>query len=294
MSPLVGLLSFLVLLAGWPGPVIAALVVFSSRGWEKLAALVILGLLTVVPSMMFPPVNDDAFGFGAAAKGIYWISSLLGLLVGLVIRASRPGLVRIDAESQQPSSPAVLAKSPNIVFALFLAACLPGLALYFGWFGGRSGDSLVAALATIIVGLAVLSAGNGIRTRRWLGGAFGIFCLASIVLWSALSAYAHQTGQHAFESARTMANGAPYCLESRRRELSKPWDMTVLNMRIRPSGPFNLEYHAQLVVNRDGTLERYHWSHRYGAFHGNGKVFDTSQCLRKFGSDEKIERRKAR
>jgi hypothetical protein len=92
--------------------------------------------------------------------------------------------------------------------------------------------------------------------------------------------------------AREIAGGAPFCIESSSGIVSQFWDMTILNMRIRQRTAFNSDYHGQLVVQRNGELERYHWSYRWSEFHGNGNVFSNDRCLRAFNSSNEIERRK--
>lgn len=236
---------------------------------------------------MFAQSDDDRFGLVGLGQAIFWICNVSGLVAGLVFKLRRPAI-----REPGPLGVSEGLRDPDIVFAVLLASLPPAFAFYFAWFGGMGGATLRTSLIVLIASAIGVFVVNGLKTGRWLGGA-GVFGLVSTIAWAGLTAYAYQTGLQAQASARLMANGSPYCVESRLHALSTPWDMTILNMRIRPSSPFNTTFHAQLIINRDGRFERYHWSHRSGVFNGNGRAFDESFCLRKFGTSADIERRKA-
>jgi hypothetical protein len=180
-----------------------------------------------------------------------------------------------------------------VVFALALAFTLPLLPLFFGWFSGISGYQLFSCLGIAIVVAIIACLRLSYRTHDGQPSATKIFMGASAIAWFALSAYAVHTGMVVEQTAREVAAGAPYCQENEGRKLSNALDMTVLNMRRLKDFGFNTEFHGQLVVDRNGMLERYHWSHRAQDFHGNGRVFSQSICLREFNGNAEAELRQS-
>ena len=183
-------------------------------------------------------------------------------------------------------------QSHDVLFALLLAAALPLYPLYYCWFSGAPGIILFPLLGGIVI---VAGYGFFRAPRRHATGPFNVlkfFFGASALAWLSLAAFALYTGSVVEARAREVAAGAPYCQESGMRKLSNFWDMTILNMRRLRQSDFTTEYASQLVVNRNGALERYHWSHRSQDFYGNGRVYSESICLREFHSNTEAERRR--
>jgi len=287
-------LFFLALVSAWPGVMVYFLILTASSRWNKVLVLAVVVFITLVYGEALGSGEDDRFGFATLTQYFFWFFLALGAFLGWLIRAiiDRRHWLRAVSGSGTVVDIRKVRQSHDVIFAVLLASVLPLYPLYYGWFGGVSGLVLFSLLGSVVVLAAYGFFRSQSRTAAGRFNVLKIFFGVSALAWLSLAGFALYTGSVVEARAREVAAGAPYCQESGMRKLSHSWDMTILNMRQLRRFNFNTEFAGQLVVNRNGALERYHWSHRHQDFHGNGRVYSESICLKEFGSDTETEQRR--
>lgn len=202
---------------------------------------------------------------------LFWISSWFpaaperGAIFAAV--ASILGLIAAHVTPKKPQSKRVWPSKTTTALAVSLLILGVDLAL-MTWAEGTSANGAIFLFYVIgFVGyLLMLSAVlSPERLRRGYRGA-GLLGLLAIWSWaSAIAMYVHRGAEQRAEDACILVpDPSDYTLK-----LDSIWEMRLPEIRSRrtsPSGSYIWEYHAILVVPKDGRLEHYNWSKKQMRF----------------------------